>query len=147
MPPDPRMQTCLTANRQGKLSREQYRELVMEPLTIAILLLPAFILVRSQTPLPGGWMLGVIALGLLVLWILRRAVRYRRIQVQTLTLRAEKSRRVLWRGVALSDNAGQVTHFARSLAPRFTLERGHTYRVYYFVDAGRNILLSIAERV
>lgn len=146
MPSDPRMQSRLAANRQGKLSREQYRELVMEPVTIALLLLPGLIILRSQTLLPGGWMFGLAGLGLLGLWILRRALRYRRARVQVMTLRAEKSTGGLWRSVALYDDVGQVKQFVRSLAPRFTLERGRVYEVYYFVDAGRNILLSVAER-
>lgn len=147
MPSDPRMQSRLVANREGKLSREQYRELVMEPVTIALLLLPGLIIWRSQAPLPGGWMFGLVALGALGLWILWRALRYRRVKVQVMTLRAEKSTRGWWRGVTLYDDARQVKRFAHSLAPRFTLKRGQVYEVYYFVDVGRNILLSIAERL
>jgi hypothetical protein len=138
------MQTHLTANRQGRLSREQYRELVMEPLTIALLLLPALILLRGRIPLLGGWLFGLGVCGWLGLWMVWRALRYRTVRVQRLILRAEKSAR-WWRGAALYTDSGETERFARSLAPRLALERGRVYEVYYFVASGRRILLSVVE--
>src|SRR5437868_2795269 len=86
------MRARLAANRNGKLTSTQWKEIVTEPLAVILLLLvPGIILLRARIfyyLAGGGWLIGVLALVIVIGVILMRAGRYARAPIHVGIFRA-----------------------------------------------------------
>jgi hypothetical protein len=145
------MRSRLLTNRHGKLTGDQWKDMVTEPLVVLLLLLaPAIIILgpRIGALIARGW-LALLVGGLLVLVIpiLFRARRYARAPIYFERLYAgdnPASNWLFWRPQVLSTESGEERRFKRRLAPALRLRPNHAYLVYYLRDAGQYVLLSMA---
>jgi hypothetical protein len=144
----PDMRARLTANRDGKLTGQQWKEIVTEPLaTLLLLLVPGIILLRSRVFsffAGGGWLIVLLALVVLILW---RAKRYSRSPIHVGYFQAEQQFRpfwMFWKAETFNDEAGKPVRFSKRLAPAAVRKAGQRYLIYYLKDGEGNVLLSIA---
>lgn len=146
------MRARLVANAQGKLTAEQRRDLVTEPLTpLLILLIPGVILGSN---LLGRALLGrtlvLIVLGVLVIFavpMVIRAWRYSNPDIQSAVLYTGANgvdRWLFWRAEVLYTDKGDPMKFRRRVAPITILKPNSAYRVYYLDEPVGLVLLSIA---
>jgi hypothetical protein len=147
----PQMRDRLLANRRGKLHNEQWREVVLEPLTTVLLLMvPTIILLRSflLTLFVGGlWMIGVGVVLVAGMMLLMRARRYARVPVYFGVFRAPDklpSKWSFWKPIILTALDGTVLPFKHSLAPDKRFQANQEYIVYYLKSVDGNTLLSFA---
>ena len=145
----PDMQKRLAANRQGRLTADQLKELVMEPIVVILLLsVPVLFILGPRVALLGRglWLTGLLIFVLIIVPALVRAFRYARLPVQCETLVAggqtPPSWKV-WKPPVLHTQSGEVIRFDKKLAPHTLLARGKSYVVYYLKDGKTHILLSI----
>jgi hypothetical protein len=147
------MRTRLLANKGGKLTREQWRDLVFEPLTpLLILLFPGLLLaggLMGRALLAGRGLIFVlaVAVAVFVVPVVARAWRYSNAQIlaDTFYTGAEGvSRWLFWRPEVLYTAKGEPVRFRRRVAPLTLLKANTAYRVYYLEEATSAVLLSIA---
>jgi hypothetical protein len=147
----PDMQARLAANRDGKLTGQQWKEMVTEPLaTMLLLLVPGIILLRARVfyfVAGGGWLIGLLVLAVLVGMLLLRANRYARAPIHVGYFQADEQFRpfwMFWKAEAFKDDAGNKVRFFKRLAPAAVRRAGERYLIYYLKDGEGNVLLSIA---
>lgn len=147
----PQMRERLQANRRGKLHNEQWREVVMEPLVMVLLLMvPTIILLRSflLTLFVGGlWMVGVGALLVAAVMLFMRARRYARVPVYFGVFRTPDvlpSKWMFWKTVVLTASDGTLRLFKHSLASDKHFQANQEYLVYYLMSNEGCTLLSFA---
>ena len=147
----PYMRERLLENRNGKLTSEQWKDMVMEPLvTLLLLLAPAILILGPRLVVFGirGWWLVMLATIIAVsLTTLFRARRYARARVHFRELEAGQSPRpfwMFWKPQVLYDDNGAPMSFHKRLAPYMALQPYERYLVYYIEDADERVLLSMA---
>lgn len=145
------MRERLRANRFGKLTSSQWKDMVTAPLTtLLILLAPALLLLGPRVvALSARWLLigGVIFLAVLLVTTLFRARRYARAPIYFDTLYAPDRPLppwLFWRPQILQTASGEAMRFERRLAPYVRLQPNQPYLVYYLREPGYDVLLSIA---
>ncbi|MBI5666692.1 MAG: hypothetical protein HZC41_01680 [Chloroflexi bacterium] len=144
------MRARLLVNRHGKLTSEQWKDMVTEPLAaLGLLLLPGIVILgpRLGALLWGGFAL--VALGALLalgVALALRARRYARAPVHFAVLRAVSSPPfwAFWQPLVFETEAGEPKHFGKRLAPYTRLRRDRQYLVYFLQEASTNVLLSLA---
>jgi len=144
------MRSALMVNRDGRLTSQQYKNLIAEPLvTLLIILIPGMVVLgpRLAAFIFGGfWIVTVFALVALGAALLFRAMRYARAPIQVGTFYAAENTPpgwMFWKPEVLYTEADKPIRFKR-LGPRTPLRPSQTYLVYYLKDAGNMVLLSIA---
>jgi hypothetical protein len=145
------MRARLNANRDGRLTSNQWKEIVTEPLTTLLLLLvPGIILLRARIfyyVAGGGWFIGLAVVVILIGVILMRAGRYARAPIHMGVFRAAQQFRpfwMFWKAEIFYDEAGQTVRFYKRLAPAARYRADEQYLIYYLKDRDGQILLSIA---
>ena len=145
------MRARLLTNREGRLTGDQWKEAVTEPVvTLLLLLVPGIMLLRSTLlafVVGGLWMVGLAAVIGFAVMLLLRARRYARLPIYFGTFTGGEAFRpawMFWRPLVLYGDSKTPMRFASSLSPYFPVQAGRSYLVYYLKDANRNILLSAA---
>ncbi len=146
------MRQMLLANRDGRLTNDQWRELVTEPLTpLLILMIPGVFIAGPALGRLGGrgliFIIGVIAV-VFVLPLAFRAWRYssRAVVVEHATLYTganSMTRWLFWRPAVFYTAKGEPIRFKRRLAP-LTILKPNTAYLVYFIDEPNAVLLSLA---
>lgn len=145
------MRVRLLANRNGRLTAQQYKDIITAPLaTLLVLMTPFIIILGARLALltvRGLWVVLLVGLvGILVPLVLR-AYRYARAPVQFAVLNAGREPRSFWqfwKPQVMYTQGGQKVSFRSRLAPYLPLRPNHDYLVYYLEEPGGGILLSIA---
>jgi hypothetical protein len=145
------MRARLAANRDGRLTTSQWKDIVSEPLvTLLLLMVPGIILLRAKLlfmVVGGGWLIGLAGIIVLMGVLLFRAGRYARAPLHTGAFRAGDQFRpfwMFWKAEIFYDEAGQPVRFYKRLAPHSRSRSGERYLIYYLKESGGNVLLSIA---
>lgn len=145
------MRARLLSNKNGKLTSDQWKEMVTEPIvTLLLLLVPGIMLLRSTLlafVVGGLWMVGVAAVVGFAIMLFMRGRRYARLPVHFEVLYGGGEFRpfwMFWRGSVMYTDADKLVRFSRSLAPYFPVQNEQAYLVYYLKDGDRNVLLSAA---
>jgi hypothetical protein len=145
------MRARLAANRDGKLTSNQWKEIVTEPIaTLLLLLVPGIILLRARIfyyIAGGGWLIGVLVVVILVGVLLMRAGRYARAPIHVGVFRAAEQFRpfwMFWKAEIFYDETGKTVRFYKRLAPAVSHKAGEHYLIYYLKDRDGQILLSVA---
>jgi len=141
----------LAANRDGKLTPQQWKDIVTEPLvTVLLWMVPAIMIFRGRLFLwaaAGGGLVGLVLVAALVGVILLRARRYARAPIHVGVFRAGDQFRpfwMFWKAEIYYDEAGAPVRFYQRLAPYKRPQRGERYLIYYLKDRKGGVLLSIA---
>jgi hypothetical protein len=146
----PHMRERLMVNRNGKLTGEQWKDMVTEPLvTLLLLLAPAIVVLGPRLVLTArflciGALIVAVVLGVVTLL---RAQRYARTQVRFAELDGGETTAPFWqfwKPLRLYNQNGEPMVFPKRLAPYVVLQPDQTYLVYYLQDATELVLLSIA---
>lgn len=147
----PDMRARLERNRHGKLTVDQWKEIVVEPLvTLLVLMIPAAVVLGPRLALfvRGGTIyVALLLIGVLALSMVLRAIRYARAPVQMARLYADDSPRpfwMFWKPDVFYNESDKAVKFHKWLTPRARLRPGQTYLVYYLRESERNVLLSYA---
>jgi hypothetical protein len=149
-PVSPEMRRRLLTNRHGKLTTDQWLDMVTEPLVVLLVLLPAIILIlgpRIAVFSWAFWLAGLSMVAAVFIPAIMRARRYARAPVYFDTLFAGAGVVPffrMWRPSVLHTASGETLRFSRRLAPHLPLDGNRAYHVYYLRDSGGLILLSIA---
>ncbi|RMF79403.1 MAG: hypothetical protein D6737_11570 [Chloroflexi bacterium] len=150
------MRKRLRENRHGRMTTDQWKDMVTEPvgklLALMIPMAPVVVLAGSRFLLLGIRRLWFVVLVILVVTIVPlvfRAMRYSRAKVRFATLYAAEdfhtfSFLMFWKKAKFYTENNEEIRFNRRLAPHIPLERDRAYLVYYIEDAGGWVLLSIA---
>jgi hypothetical protein len=145
------MRDRLSNNRHGRLTVDQWKDMVTEPIIILLMLTIAAVLVfgpRLLVLTARGMVFLVLAvLLMLVVPLAFRAWRYARAPVHFERLYASDnpaSAVLFWRPQVLYTENGTEIRFRRRLAPITQLRPNRAYCVYYLRDAGQYVLLSMA---
>ncbi len=143
------MRDRLLTNRYGKLTVNQWTDIVTQPLVaLAVLFIPlGFVLLPRLVLLTRFGGVGILfILAVLALSLVPRAFRYARMPVQFAEMTADTTPPLwmFWRAPSFVDDDSQHIKFTSRLAPTFTTEYKQRYLVYYLKDDNRYILLSAA---
>ncbi|GIL11722.1 MAG: hypothetical protein BroJett038_04420 [Chloroflexota bacterium] len=145
------MRARLLVNRHGKLTTDQWKDMVTEPLTvIGLLLLPGILILgpRLGAFIWGGFaLLTLLALAALAVLFIGRGRRYARAPVHFAVLQAGGGFQpfwAFWKPVVLHDISGEAVRFGKRLTPYTRLQPHRDYLVYYLKDRDTNVLLSLA---
>ncbi len=148
-PVTPEMRKRLLANRDGRITPNQWLDLIIQPLIVVMVLFGVGFLVFGEYMLAlfddAWWLiLPIIALLVFLPGILR-AVRYARMPVHFARLEAGvQPWWGFWRPVVFYDAADHPVTFPRRLAPRPALRVSEPYIVYYLDEPQGKVLLSAA---
>jgi hypothetical protein len=132
------MRNRLMANRDGRMYRDQWLDIVTDPLVTLLLLLAPALLVL---------VLLLVMLALLVVPVAFRARHYARAPVHFEVLYGDANPRppwMFWRPQVFYTGDGQPVRFGRRLAPFMFVRPEQAYLVYYLRDTSGNVLLSLA---
>jgi len=147
----PQMRSRLLANRRGKLTTEQWKDAVTEPLGVLLLLLaPAIIILGPRMLLLSARGIVVVLAGIVVLVALPmvlRAWRYARAPLYFDKFYAgdyPAPSWVFWRPQVFYTENGEAIQFKKRLAPRVRLRANRAYIVYYLRESDHCVLLSLA---
>ena len=145
------MRARLLTNRDGKLTTDQWKDMVTEPfIKLVILMIPlstVFIMPIGRLALRNWWLFVLIALVVIFVPMISRARRYARAPLQFATLYAggyPRSWWMFWRPEVLYDENGKAYKFTKGLVPYTRLEANEAYTIYYLREPQHQILLSIA---
>ncbi|HEX2908734.1 MAG TPA: hypothetical protein VHO69_17820 [Phototrophicaceae bacterium] len=145
------MRARLLVNRHGKLTSDQWKDMVMEPLTTLVLVLfPGVVILgpRLGAFIWGGFtFVTLAALVVLAVSLATRARRYARAPIHFIQLRAGKHNPpfwAYWKPTTLYDDSGTPWRFGKRLAPYLRLQPDASYLIYYLQEAETNVLLSLA---
>lgn len=149
----PEMYNNLLANREGRLTTEQWKDMVTEPLVRVLLLLvlaSPILLFAGPRTFAFGWrgllLALVVAFVLFLVPMMFRARRYARAPLYHSVLHTGAMPRpwwVFWRPHILFDDNGQPQRFTRMLVTPGRLRSGTAYMVYYLKESESNVLLSL----
>ena len=147
----PEMRDRLLTNRHGKLTSDQWKDMITEPLVILlILVVPIIVFMGPRAAALTARGIGfVLLVGLILLGVpmLLRAQRYARAPVYFARLYAGDSVgpvAFVRRSQTLYTEDGKKVRFQKRLAPALRLRPNHAYLVYYLRDREQNVLLSLA---
>jgi len=146
----PEMRKRLLSNRQGKLTTQQWTDMITEPLVTVLLLIAPVIVILGPRALLFGWtacMAGLGVLAVLAIVSLYRARRYARMPVLFALATLSEQSAVFWKfwqPPAMWTESGEDLRFSRRLAPNLRIERDRKYLVYYLKEAEGCVLLSVA---
>lgn len=144
------MRRLLAMNREGKLTSDQWLAAVFEPLTPLLLLLTPFIVVLALQAGRVGVMLG-LGVGLIAtVWLsLSRMIRYARapLHYSVMSAAGDFLPQRLFGPPHLVEDDGTAFRFKRRYTPKFTLNNGARYGVYWLHDGNAPVLLSLAPVV
>lgn len=144
----PDMRDRLLANRDGKLTADQWLSVVTKPLLQMLLLFGLGVVVFGPRMLlltARWWWIGLILIGVLfVLPLVLRAQRYARLPIHFTRLFADVPFRPWWRPTIFYTEADEPVEFKRRLAPSMPLRIDGEYLVYYLEDGSQRVLLSLA---
>lgn len=144
------MRARLLVNRHGKLTADQWKDMVTEPLvTLGLLLVPGILVLgpRLGAFIWGGFALvtlaALIALGVS---LALRARRYARAPIHFAVLRPVNSPPfwAFWQPLLFDTETGEQQQFGKRLAPYTRLQRDRHYLVYFLEEANTKVLLSLA---
>lgn len=144
------MRERLLTNRYGRLTVNQWVDVVTQPLVaVLVLFIPLGFMLLPRllvfARFGGLWGL-VVVLAALALVLLPRAYRYARLPVEyaELTADAAPPAWAFWRAPDFAGSDGKPLRFGLRLAPALRVDHGRRYLVYYMRDGDRHILLSAA---
>ena len=141
------MRRLLAMNREGKLTSDQWLAAVFEPLTPLLIFLTPFIVLLAAQAGRVGVLLG-LSLGLGgTLWLgLSRMWRYARAPIQYSVMTAFGDfQPIRLFGPPKFTAAGEADFaFKRRYTPKFTLNKGARYGVYWMHDGNAPVLLSLS---
>jgi hypothetical protein len=143
------MRERLMTNRVGKLTPNQWMDIVTYPLvSLLVFMVPAgFVLLPFMVRMVFRmWVILPVLLLILAAVLVIRAFRYARKPVHFETLHARDGSTpmlMFWKPVWLMSEAGEKRRFTKWLAPRIALDRDRAYHVYYLKEQDDHILLSI----
>lgn len=146
----PHMRERLLTNRNGKLTSDQWKDMVTEPLvTLLLLLAPAILVLGPRLALAARFLCPALLIGVFVLGIMLffRARRYARARVRYAELYAGEGTPpfwMFWKAPVLFNQHGEALRFPKRLAPYVALQPDQDYMVYYLQDTAELVLLSIA---
>jgi hypothetical protein len=144
------MRSRLLINRHGRLTTDQWKDIVVEPITpLLLLLLPGVVVLgpRLGALIWGGvgltLLAALIAVGVALLF---RARRYARAPIHFAVMRGQTSSSFwrFWQPLSLQSDSGEIIHFGKRLAPYLPVRPDQSYLVYYLREPRTHILLSIA---
>ncbi len=145
------MRARLAVNRHGRLTADQWKDMVTEPLVILLLLMVPLILFLGPRlvvlTIRGILVISLVIVVVVVVPMLFRAYRYSRAPVHfsVLYAGADPVRGfVFWRPQVLYTREGQEIRFRKRLAPFVRLRPNRSYLVYYLKDGKQDVLLSLA---
>jgi hypothetical protein len=145
------MRVRLRANRNGKLTIQQYKDVITAPLaTLLVLLAPLIVILGARLALltvRGLWIVLLVAIVCLLVPLVFRARRYARAPVHFAILNAGDQPRSFWqfwKPQIMITQDGRGIAFRSRLAPYLPLRPNHDYMVYYLEEVGGAILLSLA---
>ena len=145
------MRSRLAQNREGRLTSDQWKDMVTEPLTVLLLLMVPVVIFIGPRVLAFGarGLIFVLLTALLVMVIplIFRARRYARAAVQFERLYAGDNPTPItrfWQPLELYSADGQPIRFKKRLAPYTLLHPNRSYLVYYLREHDHNVLLSLA---
>ena len=145
------MRQRLLKNRDGRLHKGQWSSVITEPIVVLLLLAtPAIIIVGPRFKYLFAlniWLLLLLIVAVIGVPAYRRARRYRAAPMKFAVLKspaALHSRLMFWKEDEFLDDQGQRVRFKQRLAPPMSLAPDRAYLVYYLVDGGKNVLLSLA---
>jgi len=145
------MRVRLLANRNGKLTTQQYKDVITAPLATLLLLLTTLIIIlgaRFAILLTRGlWILLLVGIVVLLVPLAMRARRYARAPVHFAVLNAGDHPRSFWqfwKSQEMQTQAGNAVQFRTRLAPYLPLKVNCDYLVYYLEEPDGGILLSLA---
>lgn len=142
----------LLSNRDGRLTGEQWKDLVTEPLVkLLVVALPAGV-VMLLTPMGkviarGALFVFVLVILIMFVPLLPRAWRYARMPVEFSVLYSGAKPRPFWRLWSKHEfyhESGAPIRFNKQLAPNFKVQPNQRYLIYYLEDRKDNVLLSAA---
>lgn len=144
----PEMRNRLQANRNGRLTADQWLSLVTQPLLWLILLIGLALIVfgpRMMLLTARYWWLGMILIVLLfVVPLVLRARRYARLPIHFARLYAGMTSLPFQRTTTLFTDADEPVPFKKRMTPVTRLRHDGEYLVYYLVDGSERVLLSLA---
>lgn len=142
----PEMRDALRANRDGRLTVDQWLSIVTQPLIWVIVLFALAALVFGPRMLlltARFWWLGLLLLVLLIgVPVVLRARRYARLPVHFSRLTAGASA-PFSRATTMYSSGDVLYRFTRRLSPSMRLSPTNDYLVYYLEDASERVLLSL----
>lgn len=144
----PEMRQRLIVNRDGRLTPEQWGEMIAQPLVVVVLL-TGFALAAfgpRLLPLLRFWWI-VIPLLLLMVFApaVLRAYRYARAPIHFAKLTAgAQPLGIVRKSLLFYTDEDQAVRFTARLAPRPPLQTDVEYLVYYLEDGDSKVLLSAA---
>lgn len=141
------MRRLLAMNREGKLTSDQWLAAVFEPLTPLLVLLTPFIIVLALQAGRVGVLLGLgLGLGGTVWLGLSRMWRYARapIQYSIMTASGDFQSIRLFGPPKFTTAGDDAFAFKRRYTPKFTLNKGAKYGVYWMHDGNAPVLLSLS---
>lgn len=143
----------LSTNRHGRLSSDQWLNLVVEPLLPIVLLAVPLVVLMTRLPLLrmwgryGRWVIPALVVAVVIMLLLR-ARRYAIIPVFHDVLYAGDkgyaSRFPFFQQLTVFTERGEAVAFNRMLSPPGHLEPDMPYIVYYLQEDERRTLLSFA---
>ncbi len=146
-PVTPGMRERLIVNRDGRLTPEQWGDLIAQPLVVLILLggmgLAAFG-PRLIALLRFWWVIIPLLIALVIGPVLVRAYRYARAPVHFARLYAGVQAWGFRKPQVFYTKADEPVEFRQRLAPRLPLRIDAEYLVYYLDEPQGKVLLSIA---
>lgn len=146
----PAMRERLMVNRTGKLTTNQWVDIVTYPLVSMLVLFIPLSVVLMPFMMRAMMRLAIILPILLLFFAIPfmiRAFKYARVPVYygILTASSDSSPlRAFWRSVSFHDEDKNEQRFGKWLAPRPKLKKEQSYLVYYLKDPKQDIVLSIA---
>ena len=145
------MRVRLLANRNGRLTTQQYKDVITAPLaTLFLMLTPLIIILGARFAVlftHGLWILLLVGIIALLVPLVLRARRYARAPVHFAILNAGSHPRafwLFWKPQVMQTQTGQAVPFRTRLAPYLRLKVNCDYLVYYLEEPDGSILLSVA---
>lgn len=144
----PEMRNRLQANRNGRLTTDQWLSIVTKPLLWLVLLIGLAVIVfgpRMMLLSARYWWLGLTLIVLLfVVPLVLRARRYARLPIHFARLYSGMTALPFQRTTTLFTAADEAVPFRKRMTPMLRLRNDGEYLVYYLVDSSDRVLLSLA---
>ena len=131
-------------NREGRLSKRQWLELITEPVVSLLLLSVPLVLIFGRYGMAGRFIVLALIAGFLVTVALR-AIRFARVRLFYRVLYAEQlqPRWKFWRKTVLVSRAGEKVRFQHKIAGKLKIKPDDALHVYYIRSGDRSTLVSM----
>ena len=145
----PEMRARLMANRDGRIMKGQWFDLIVEPLLILVVLLGLSFILFGDDMIAlfddAGWLILPIIALVIFLPALLRAYHYARAPVHFIRLYAGvQPWWGFWKPMVFYTKKDELVRFPRRLAPRMLVKINGEYLIYYLDEPGGKVLLSLA---